>query len=183
MAHWSGKISLYKNSSTHFIKLTRIDADFLIIFANTYQSEVRFQFVSLTIPSLAHLRKVFLTKHKILRANSSKWLLFSQELSERRQQPPEQCCHSSESFVIKPLSVVFTEPRATTSRAFARHQLCAWRSVDLFRLMLTVVPCSRYYYPRFKMKRWWLRAICRPPPQVSGEAWIVIPFWFYGSRS
>ena len=37
---------------------------------------------------------------------------------------------------------------------------------------------QRYYCPRFKTRKWWLRVSCPEPPQRSAGARTVGPFWF-----
>lgn len=60
MAHLPGETSLYENYRT-LISLNYLEfTAFLVIFANTYKSEVRFQSVSLAIPSAACLCGVFI---------------------------------------------------------------------------------------------------------------------------
>lgn len=113
------------------------------LYLQTHRSEVRFQSVSVAIPSVAHSCTLFLSKHKMLKANSSKWLQFSQE-SEGRLRLAGQRCQSSGCFVTRLPGVIFaggpgkslTDHLPALHRCFGGHYVC--------HLILTVAPSPRF---------------------------------------
>lgn len=110
-----------KCQHTYFITSLRIWRGLLVIFANTYHSEVRLQSVSVAAPRVAHSCTLFLSKHEMLKASSSKWLQFSQE-SEGRLRLAEQRCQSSGRFVTRLPGITF--PRAQENHLLSIYQPC-----------------------------------------------------------